>query len=115
MDGEDREKIGRALARIPREEWELFLASDDGHDIARARDAVRGALRGMGRLPPGPPPSPIFEAIDVLGHRPHEGGGGPAGVLLSTRDEPGGALNAARVAKLIDEVILGDWQPNGAE
>ncbi len=45
---------------------------------------------------------------------PHEDGGGPVGVLLTTRDEEGGALDASRVAKLIDEVILGDWQPGDA-
>ncbi|MDO9022905.1 MAG: ATP-dependent RecD-like DNA helicase [Deltaproteobacteria bacterium] len=41
----------------------------------------------------------------------YEEGGGPSGTLLTTRDDVGGALDASRVAKLIDEVILGDWRP----
>lgn len=45
-----------------------------------------------------------------VGIRPCEEGGGPNGVLLRTQDEVGGALDASRVAKLVDEVILGDWQ-----
>jgi hypothetical protein len=43
-----------------------------------------------------------------VGIRPYEEGGGPEGVLLRTQDEVGGALDASRVAKLVDEVILGD-------
>lgn len=41
------------------------------------------------------------------GIRPHENGGGPAGILIRTRDEEGGALDARRIETLIDEVILG--------
>jgi hypothetical protein len=45
------------------------------------------------------------------GIRHYDEGGGPAGTLVTTRDEVGGALDASSVAKLIDEVILGDWRP----
>ena len=37
----------------------------------------------------------------------HENGGGPEGTLIETRDEPGGGLDAATIASVIDEVILG--------
>ena len=40
-----------------------------------------------------------------IGH--HEDGGGPEGTLIETRDEPGGRLDAAAIASVIDEVILG--------
>ncbi len=43
----------------------------------------------------------------ACGIRPHEDGGGPEGTLIETRDEPGGGLDAAMIASLIDEVILG--------
>ena len=38
---------------------------------------------------------------------PHEDGGGPEGTLIETRDEPGGGLDAAAIASVIDGVILG--------
>ena len=38
---------------------------------------------------------------------PHENGGGPEGTLIETRDEPGGRLDAAAIASVIDGVILG--------
>ena len=38
---------------------------------------------------------------------PHEDGGGPEGTLIETRDEPGGGLDAAAIALVIDGVILG--------
>ena len=38
---------------------------------------------------------------------PHEDGGGPEGTLIETRDEPGGKLDAAAIASVIDAVILG--------
>ena len=38
---------------------------------------------------------------------PHKDGGGPEGTLIETRDEPGGGLDAAAIASVIDEVILG--------
>ena len=38
---------------------------------------------------------------------PHEDGGGPEGTLIETRDEPGGSLDAAAIASVIDGVILG--------
>ena len=40
------------------------------------------------------------------GIRPHEEGGGPEGTLIETRDEPGGSLDAAAIASVIDTVIL---------
>ena len=38
---------------------------------------------------------------------PHEDGGGPEGTLIETRDESGGGLDAAKIASVIDGVILG--------
>ena len=38
---------------------------------------------------------------------PHKDGGGPEGTLIETRDEPGGSLDAAMIASVIDGVILG--------
>ena len=43
----------------------------------------------------------------ACGIAPHEEGGGPEGTLIETRDEPGGGLDAAAIASLIDEAILG--------
>ena len=37
----------------------------------------------------------------------HEDGGGPEGTLIESRDEKGGSLDAAVIASVIDEVILG--------
>ena len=42
-----------------------------------------------------------------FGIGPHEDGGGPEGTLIETRDEPGGGLDAAALASVIDGVILG--------
>ena len=39
---------------------------------------------------------------------PHEDGGGPEGTLVETRDEPGGRLDAAEIAAVIDGVVLGN-------
>ena len=38
---------------------------------------------------------------------PHEDGGGPEGTLIETCDEPGGRLDAAMMASVIDAVIVG--------
>ena len=38
---------------------------------------------------------------------PHEDGGSSEGTLIETRDEPGGRLDAAAIASVIDGVILG--------
>lgn len=38
---------------------------------------------------------------------PYNEGGGPEGILIETRDEPGGGLDAVTIASVIDEVILG--------
>ncbi len=43
----------------------------------------------------------------AAGIRHHENGGGPEGKPIETRDNPGGGLDARRIAKLIDEVVLG--------
>ena len=43
----------------------------------------------------------------ACGIGPHEDGGGPEGTLIETRDEPGGRLDAAAIASVIDGVILG--------
>ena len=39
---------------------------------------------------------------------PHENGGGPEGTLIESRDQPGGRLDAAAIAAVIDGVILGE-------
>lgn len=36
-----------------------------------------------------------------------EDGGGEMGTLIETRDDPGGGLDASRIAKIVDEVVLG--------
>ena len=38
--------------------------------------------------------------------KPWEKGGGEEGTLIETRDDPRGGLDAASIAKLINEVIL---------
>jgi hypothetical protein len=43
----------------------------------------------------------------AAGIRPWQEGVGPEGILIETRDESGGGLDAAEIAKVIDEVILG--------
>jgi hypothetical protein len=42
-----------------------------------------------------------------LGILPWEKGGGAEGTLIETRDEPGGALDGARIAQIIEQVLLG--------
>jgi hypothetical protein len=42
------------------------------------------------------------------GIKPSEDGGGWAGTLIETRDDPGGGLDAVKIARVIDEVIEGD-------
>lgn len=46
-----------------------------------------------------------YTAAGIL---PWEDGGGDHGTLITTRDDPGGALNAGAIARLIDEVLLGN-------
>ncbi len=41
------------------------------------------------------------------GIRPWQDGGGPEGTLIETRDDPGGGLDARKIAKVIEEVVLG--------
>ena len=41
------------------------------------------------------------------GIKPHKDGGGPYGTLIETWDQPSGGLDAAAIASVIDEVILG--------
>jgi hypothetical protein len=43
----------------------------------------------------------------AAGIKPWQDGGGPEGTLIETRDETGGGLDAAMIAKLIEEVLLG--------
>ncbi len=69
MLDEDREQIEKALSRIPREAWEALLRSEEGQELARRREAVRGTLRSMGKLPLGAPSRPTQDVIDLLGHR----------------------------------------------
>lgn len=45
-----------------------------------------------------------YTAAGIL---PWEDGGGEHGTLVTTRDDPGGALDSTAIAKLIDQVILG--------
>lgn len=44
----------------------------------------------------------------AAGIQPHEEGGGTAGTLIETRDDPTGGLDAGHIAELIDTVILGE-------
>jgi len=37
----------------------------------------------------------------------HADGGGPEGTLIETRDEPNGALDAVKIAEVIEKVVLG--------
>lgn len=41
------------------------------------------------------------------GIKPWQDGGGPEGTLIETRDEPGGGLDAGKIAKVIEEALLG--------
>lgn len=41
------------------------------------------------------------------GIKPWQDGGGPGGTLIETRDESGGGLDAGKIAKIIEEVVLG--------
>ncbi|WP_437763373.1 DEAD/DEAH box helicase [Sorangium sp. So ce281] len=69
MDAEERAQVEQVLARISREDWDGFLASDEGARVGERLDAVRAALRGSGNLSPGAPSRPIAEVVDLLGHR----------------------------------------------
>lgn len=42
----------------------------------------------------------------AAGIAPHEKGGDAEGILIETRDDAGGGLDAARIARVIDEVLL---------
>jgi hypothetical protein len=42
----------------------------------------------------------------AAGIRPWQEGGGSNGILIETRDEPDGGVDAAMIDKLIDEVLL---------
>ncbi len=44
-----------------------------------------------------------YRNSDIL---PHDDGGGERGTLIITRDDPGGALDAAKIGRLIDEVFV---------
>ena len=43
----------------------------------------------------------------AAGIQSHEAGGGPEGTLIETCDDPRGGLDAAALAELIDQVLLG--------
>lgn len=43
----------------------------------------------------------------AAGIRPYGDGGGPEGTLIETRDDPRGGLDAGKIARIIDEVVLG--------
>ena len=43
----------------------------------------------------------------AAGIRSYKEGGGPEGTLIETRDDPSGGLDAAAIAQLIDDVLLG--------
>lgn len=69
MAPEERAQIEQALARISREDWDGFLASNNGARLGDRLTAVREALRRSGNVSPGAPSRPIAEVIDLLGHR----------------------------------------------
>jgi len=43
------------------------------------------------------------------GIKPYDLGGGPVGTLIETHDQPGGSLDAAKIAEIIDKVILASY------
>ncbi len=47
----------------------------------------------------------VYCATGIL---PHAEGAGPTCMLVTSRDEPGGTLDSAKIAKLIDEVVRDD-------
>lgn len=69
MDPEDKNRVEAALSRISRDAWEQFLGSDEGRELAERLRVVRAALHAMGKLPPGAPPRPTQDLIELLGHR----------------------------------------------
>lgn len=68
MTNEEREQLERALGRIPKGSWDELLTSSAGAALANRRELVRECLRAMGRLPPGAPPSPVTDLIELQGH-----------------------------------------------
>jgi DNA repair protein RadD len=68
MNNEEREQLERALGRIPKASWDELLASPEGAALASRRELVRECLREMRRLPPGAPPSPVTDLIELHGH-----------------------------------------------
>jgi hypothetical protein len=51
-------------------------------------------------------PQPTICCI-AAGILPWDDDGGPEGALIETGDDSGGALDAAKTAKLMDEIIVG--------
>jgi ATP-dependent exoDNAse (exonuclease V) alpha subunit len=49
-----------------------------------------------------------LETYKLGGILPVEDGGGPKGMLVTTRDEPGGALDSQRIAEIIERLLLGE-------
>ena len=80
------------------------------HD--RGSRARRHLLLGASRYAPRPGYKARWDVKRTeyleCGIGPHEDGGGPEGTLVETRDEPGGRLDAAEIAAVIDGVVLGN-------
>ena len=69
MEDEERSQTERVLAGISRDDWNEFLASEEGEHLRSRIDGVRETLRGSGHLPAGAPARPIADVVVLLGHR----------------------------------------------
>lgn len=69
MEAEERSQTEQVLDRISRDDWNGFLASDEGEHLRSRIEGVREALRGSDNLPLGAPARPIAEVVALLGHR----------------------------------------------
>lgn len=69
MDSDERKQIEQVLEHILRDDWDEFLARDEGEHLRERLDAVREALKRSGHLSLGAPPKPTSEIVDLFGYR----------------------------------------------
>jgi DNA repair protein RadD len=70
MNAQDVSLVERVLLqRVSVREWENFLNSTEGEAFGQSLQLVRATLREAGLMPPGAPPRPVGELIDVYGNR----------------------------------------------
>jgi superfamily II DNA or RNA helicase len=99
VDTADRRAVETVLERIPRDEWNAFLDTDDGRRFATRLETVRESLRALGQIPQGAPPKPVAETVDLLGQRlllDHSAGPWLRAAILRAMP-PGRWLKLARV------------------